>query len=132
MTNQQRQIARYLAQDPLLGRYTRRYRAMQPIWAYGAQQPLPRVEDLAEGFLSDAEFRVLALGSALGTTEGQLIAEAVSMVIPPEDRPLFDLAVDALTLAALRQHEESRRRAGAVALAVAAGVVLLFVAAQGG
>lgn len=102
-------------------------------WTSATWQPLPSVEDLCGELLEDAEFRALALGGVLGTTEGQVIIGAVSMVIPTEYRAVFDLTVDSLTMAAQRECEQSRRTAGGVALAVVGvGLLMALLSAGGG
>jgi hypothetical protein len=54
-------------------------------WLYGYYQQPPRLsaEELAQELLGIAEFRALQLGTWLGTTHGQIIAEAVEVVAPP-------------------------------------------------
>jgi hypothetical protein len=133
MTHQQRRIADYIAGHPLLGCYAAARQPTAPFvwpaspstWTGAPSQQLASVEELCGELLEDAEFRALALGGALGSTEGQVISEAVSAVIPPEYRAVFDLAVGALTLAAQRQCEQSRRTAGGVALAVVGAGLLM-------
>ncbi|MGO9490380.1 MAG: hypothetical protein ACLQBB_15315 [Solirubrobacteraceae bacterium] len=125
MTEQQRRIAAYVAAHPLFGDRTA---WMRP------PALLPDTEEACEQLLGDAEFRALALGTALGSTEGRVIAEAVSLVVPPDYPALFNLTVDALTLAGERQSAEGRRRAGAIALGVIGGglLVALMIADGGG
>jgi predicted RNA methylase len=80
------------------------------------QRQLPPLEQFRRELLEDSEFRALKLGSWLGTTDGKLIAEAVSMVIPPVYAPAYQLAVKGLTMAAQEQAAEGRKTAGAIAL----------------
>lgn len=95
------------------------------------QQPLPTVDQFAQGLVADAEFRSLQLGTWLGTTDGEVIETAVGMVIPPIYKPEYELAVDGLKLAARLQQQAGQEMAGKVALSVvgasllAAGVVAL-------
>lgn len=91
------------------------------------QRRLPPLEQFRRELLEDSEFRALKLGSWLGTTDGKLIAEAVSMVIPPAYAPAYELAVKGLTLAAQDQAAEGRRTAGAIALGsiVVSGAIAL-------
>ena len=75
--------------------------------------------------LGDAEFRALQLGTWLGTTDGEVISQAVAQIIPPFYRPEYDLMVKGLTLAASLQAQEGQQVAGKVALGVI-GVGLFF------
>jgi hypothetical protein len=128
MTERHRQIAEYVAGHRVLGRYVRPISAEElNFWSSDPYPQLPGVEGLCEELLEDAEFRALQLGGILGTTEGQMIAEAVSMVIPPGYTAAFNLAVDGLTLAAQRQAEAGRRTAGGVALLVIVAAVVIAV-----
>jgi hypothetical protein len=77
---------------------------------------LPSLEQFQRELLEDAEFRALKLGSWLGTTDGQLIAEAVSTVIPPAYGLAYKLAVNGLMLAAQDQSNEGKKTAGAIGL----------------
>lgn len=118
MTDQQRQIASYVSRNPVLGPYLRQAGSIQPplVWLAAMQRQLPPLEQFRRELLEDSEFRALKLGSWLNTTDGKLIEEAVSMVIPPEYGPAYALAVRGLTLAAQDQAAEGRKTAGAIAL----------------
>jgi hypothetical protein len=131
MTEQQRQIASYVSRNRVLSPYLRQGGQPPLPWLMAMQQ-LPPLEQFRRELLEDAEFRALKLGSWLGTTDGKLIAEAVSMVIPPAYGPAYELAVKGLTLAAQDQAAEGRRTAGVVALgAVLAGGALALAAGDG-
>ena len=80
--------------------------------------PLPTKEQFAETLLSDVEFCSLQLGTWLGTTDGELITEAVSLVISPTYGPEFAVAVEGLKLAAQLQHQKGKESAGKIGLAV--------------
>jgi len=129
MTDQQRQIANYISRNRVLGPYARPASAVAPnVWPHAVHQQLPPLDQFREELLEDAEFRTLQLGDWLRTTDGQVIAEAVSMVIPPAYGAAYELAVKGLTLAAEDQTQEGRQAAGAVALVtllVAAAIVLV-------
>ena len=90
-------------------------------------QPRPTAQQLAEELLQVAEFRALRLGTWLGTTDGQIITEAVGMVAPPFYRQDIELLVEALKLAASMQQSEGQDKAGKVALG-AIGVAVLALA----
>jgi hypothetical protein len=77
---------------------------------------IPPLEQFRQELLEDTELQALKLGSWLGTTDGQIIAEAVSAVIPPVYGPAYELAVKGLTLAAEDQAKAGRETAGAIAL----------------
>lgn len=96
-----------------------------PVTWYHYQRPTS--EELAEQLLDDTEFRALQLGTWLGTTQGQVIAEAVEMVTPPFYRGDVELLVDGLTLAARMQATEGERAAGKVVLGVIGLVAVLIV-----
>jgi hypothetical protein len=89
----------------------------------------PTAAQLADHWLGVAEFRSLQLGTWLGTTEGQMIAQAVEAMSPPLYRQDEELLVAGLTLAAQRQQEEGQQRAGKYALGLigVAGLVALGI-----
>jgi hypothetical protein len=91
------------------------------------QQQLPPLEQFRRELLEDAEFQALKLGNWLRTTNGKLIEEAVSMMIPPAYGPAYELAVKGLTLAAEDQAKAGRETAGIVALGslVIAGAIAI-------
>ena len=95
----------------------------QPYWLH--QYNLLTPEQYAQVLLGDAEFRGLQLGTWLGTTDGEVISQAVEQIIPPFYRPEYDLMVKGLTLAASLQAQEGQQVAGKVALGVI-GVGLFF------
>ncbi len=102
--------------------------------AYGYSfipRPRSTAEELGQHFYEMAEFKALGLGSWLGTTEGQIITEAVGMLAPPLYRDDVDFLVSALQYAALLQQVEGRRQAGNVALGVI-GVALILALFIGG
>jgi hypothetical protein len=123
-----------------LAHYLRCSQALQPVvlWpqtippAY--RSPYPSPEQIAGELLGDSEFQALRLATWLSSPDGELIAEAVAMVISPATRPEFELAVDALQLAAEMQYERGwlQRAAGLVALGVVAvfGLTLAAPAAR--
>jgi hypothetical protein len=92
-----------------------------------AWYPPPTPEQLAEALLQDAEFRSLQLGSWLNSTDGQVIAEAVAMVVPPLYRTDFELVVEGLQRAADLQRLAGKERAGQMALAVILAGALAFL-----
>jgi|1186.fasta_scaffold26849_2 hypothetical protein len=123
-----------MTKDELLADFLSRYevpgiRRVQPYGPYRFLsvpqpyylQPETSSEAVAENLLAIAEFRALQLGTWLGTTDGQRIAQAVEMVTPPIYRPDVVLLVDGLKLAAEIQQREGQKIAGALAL----GVVLV-------
>jgi hypothetical protein len=129
MTDTHRQIASYIARNQALSPYLRQVGAMQPplAWLDAMARQLPPLEQFRRELLEDTEFRALKLGSWLGTVDGQVIAEAVSAVIPPVYGPAYQLAMKGLTLAAEDQANEGRNTAGALALGaiVVGGAVAL-------
>lgn len=133
MTDKQRQIAEYVARHRLLSRYTETPSMLGPhVWPSPLYQDLPSVEQFAQELLKDSEFRALQLGNWLRTPEGEVISQAVGMVIPEAYGPAFNLAVDGLTLAAELQAKEGRQTAEGIALAVGACVVLVLVIGAAG
>jgi hypothetical protein len=73
---------------------------------------LPTREQLANAFLSDAEFRALGLANWLNTPTGEVVATIVAEVIPATLEPEFSLIVDALKLAADLQQAKGRTQIG--------------------
>ena len=86
--------------------------------------PLPSPDDYARTLFTDGEVRALQLGTWLGTTDGEIISQAVAQVIPPFYRPEYDLLVNGLTFAAKLQAQEGQFTAGMIALGVI-GVTLI-------
>lgn len=123
-------IAAYIAAHPTFAPYAQPHIRPRMAMAYlQDDRYLPTAEELAEEFLNDADFRALQLGTWLRTPDGAAIAEAVALVIPPEYRPAFNLAVEGLKLAADAQAQGDRKNAakfaGAVVV-VAIGFALLL------
>lgn len=100
-------------------------REVNPYWIQQSAQL--SVEDYAHLLPSDAEFRSLQIGNWLGTTDGQIISQAVAQVLPPFYQPEYDFVVNGLMLAANLQAQEGQQAAGKVALGVI-GVGLFFAA----
>jgi hypothetical protein len=96
-------------------------------------QARPTVDELAQELLGIAEFRTLQLGTWLGTTDGQVVAEAVEMATPPFYREDVELLVAALQRVAPLQQQEGQQAAGRNALAIigTVAVVALFIAIFG-
>ncbi len=86
--------------------------------SYGYRIQRPTAEQLANELLSIAEFRALQLGTWLGTTDGQILTQAVEMVAPPFYRQDVELLVEGLKLAASIQRSEGQEFAGKIALGV--------------
>ena len=126
MTKQQ-QIARFL--DGYVTAWPRVYSWYDELGPWPLP-PRPTPNQLADELLKVAEFRTLQLGTWLGTTDGQVIAEAVEMVSPPFYRQDIELLVEALRLAAEMQRTEGRERAGKVAVGAigVAAVVAIAIA----
>jgi hypothetical protein len=98
----------------------------QPIHPYmWRPNPLPSPEQYAQLVLADAEFRALQLGTWLGTTDGQIISQAVGEIMPPLFRPEYDLLVNGLTLAASLQAQDGQQVANRVAVGVLVGSLAL-------
>jgi hypothetical protein len=110
-------------QDEIVAFLWRRTSFLPPVspfpWANSFQDParLPTVETQAKEWADDAEFRTLQLGSWLGTTDGEVITEAVGVVIPPIYQPEYNLAIESLKLAAKLQQRHGQRVAIVWALA---------------
>jgi len=83
----------------------------QSLGRYGlAAGPRPSAEELARQLLAIAEFRAVQLGTWLGTTDGQVISEAVEMVLPMFYTEDVALLVEALKLAAAMQQRGGRQK----------------------
>lgn len=127
MTKQE-QIATFLNQHINLPRVT------SPYWAHQRHylmQPRPSAEQVAQELLQIAEFRALRLGTWLGTVDGQVITEAVEMVVPPFYRQDIELLVAALQLAAQLQQTEGHNKAGKLALGAIGIAALIGIAGSG-
>ena len=105
-----------------LGRFASVY-GNGPVWTAGQ----PTAEQLAEHFVTLAEFQLLNLGTLLGSPDGELIAAGVGLVIPTAYALDYRLFVDGLRLAAGMQQTAGRKRAGAFALLIAAVVGIAVV-----
>jgi hypothetical protein len=87
----------------------------------------PSIETVAHEMLAHSEFRALQLGTWLGTTDGQVLVQAVEMVAPPFYRQDVELLVEALKLAASIQQREGQQAAGMFALGAIGVAVLVGV-----
>jgi hypothetical protein len=96
------------------------------------QGPRPTPDQVAQELLAIPEFRALQLGTWLGTTKGEIIAEAVEMVAPPFYREDVELLVDGLKLAAQLQATEGQEKAGQVALGVICVAAVIALGLSGG
>lgn len=79
---------------------------------------------LAAAVLEDAGFRALQLGTWLNTPDGNLIAEVVGQVLPPNYRPEYHLVVEALKIAATHQRQAGVQRAVGAGVLGAVGLLL--------
>ena len=115
MARDPQKVARLIQSSPAFLPLVRSQQVAPPF-----REPYPNAQEIASELLADSEFQALRLASWLRSPDGELIAKGVALVIPPMYRAEFDLAVEALQLAAAMQHEEgaSQRAAGALALAV--------------
>jgi hypothetical protein len=114
-----------------LERFTRQW-PRRDTAATVAFRPLPAMASaynaaaIAEALLADADFRALRLGTWLSTPDGELVAAAVAALSPPPYDQDITLLIEALKLAAQRQHDEARQKLaagflGAAAIAIAVG-----------
>lgn len=94
-------------------------------------QQRPTVEQLANELLGIGEYRALQVGTWLGTTDGEIITQAVEAMSPPLYRQDVELLVAALKLAAVMQQTEGQQRAGKFALG-AIGVAAIIAIGFGG
>ena len=90
------------------------------------QPSRPSADELARQLLEVAEFRALQLGTWLGTSDGQIFAEAIEMVLPPFYCADAELLIDALQIAAREERHRERRN-----LALGVGVLALIAIALG-
>lgn len=118
MTERHQEIARFIQRSRALRPLTVSPYTVPPPW----REPYPDAQRLAELLLDEANFQALRLATWLSSPDGQLIGEAVALVISPALQPDFNLAVEALQLAAQMQYEqgELRRLAGVFAVIVVA------------
>jgi hypothetical protein len=121
------QIARYVAEHPAFAPY-----ASRPAYPAGIRlrgsRPFQSAAELAEDMVEDVGFLALQLGGFLRTPDGELVAEGVGLALPYADRAVFDLAVEALTLASEKRARTSARQVG---MAVLVGLLLLWLLASG-
>lgn len=121
-------IARYIATHPVFAPYLPRPGYPGGIWRPSSRPTLSAAE-IAEGMTEDVGFQALRLGGFLKTPDGNLIAEGVGLALPSADRAIFNLAVEALTLAANDQEDVTPLQVGAGVLVV--GALLLLLAGGG-
>ncbi|MGH9090014.1 MAG: hypothetical protein ACRDZR_01325 [Acidimicrobiales bacterium] len=137
--DKQQQITAFLDRHITLLRAPMSYawRGVYP-WAQTPAHPVgprPTTEQVANELLTMAEFRSLQLGTWLGTTDGQVIAQAVEAVTPPFYREDIELLVSALEHAAALQQKEGQEAAGRYALGaigVAAFLAIIFAVSTSG
>lgn len=84
----------------------------------------PTVDQVVEQLLADVGFETLRLGTWLGTPRGELIEQAVGLLIHPMYRRQYRLLVEALELAA-RHQQRTQQRAGLVAVGAVVVVAAL-------
>lgn len=101
-----------------------------PAWYGRWNQGRPTAEDVAKEFLGCAEFRALQLGTWLGTTDGEIITQAVEMVVPMFYAEDVALIVEALKLAAATQQQEGRQKAVAGAAVTFAVIGIGYAASR--
>jgi hypothetical protein len=124
--DKQQQIIDYLADHPVFASYVHDASVIDPLtWPYVPRPALPSVEELVEMLAEDAGFQALKLGSWLGTTDGQIISEAVGFAIPPQYGAAYQLAVEGLMLAAKLQQKQGRETAAAIAVVIVFGALLV-------
>lgn len=93
-------------------------------------QGRPTATDVAKEFLGCAAFRALQLGTWLGTTDGEIITQAVEMVVPMFYAEDVALIVEALKLAAATQQQEGRQKALAGAAVTFAAIGIGYAASR--
>lgn len=127
----QQQLAEFLNRTVLWSRAPIRYGGLPLLSAYDHLyvQPRPTAEEIARQWIELEEFRALKLGTWLNTPEGELVAQAVEMVLPPFYKQDAQLLVAALRLAADMQQRQQRFAGG---LALGAVAVLAVLALTGG
>jgi hypothetical protein len=132
----QERIAEFLDQHIVWERDNSPYRSWGGKYPWLSTRPTrserSSVEESAQEFLGLAEFLALQLGTWLGTTDGQMITQAVEAVSPPFYQEDVELLVAALKLAAATQQKEDEKVAGGFALAAIVGFALLFWATNNG
>jgi hypothetical protein len=115
VTERHEEIAEFVRWSQTLGAVLVPWRTVPPPF----REPYPTVEQIADELLEDSEFQALRLATWLRSPDGELIAKAVALVVPPANRSEFKLVVGALQFAADMQYQQGgARRAGAFALAV--------------
>jgi hypothetical protein len=128
ISEQAKQIAAFVANHREFAPYVPRDDYPHGIWA-PESSPSESAEELAEAMVEDVGFQAVQLGGFLKTPNGKLIAEGVGLALSPADRPVFNLAVDALTLAAEKQQTISPKQVG-VGVVCAALVLWLLSSAD--
>jgi hypothetical protein len=111
--DRRRQIERFVLTSPALRPLLLRRDLAPPF-----REPYPQARQIAEELLEESEFEALGLASWLRSPDGRLIAQGVAFAIDPVYRPEYDLAVNALQVAARLQYERGadKRAAGVIAL----------------
>lgn len=102
------------------------------LWAsaHDLQPPVPTVEQidaLASELYADAGFKALRLATFLNSPDGQLISDAVGLVVPLG--PEYDLWVAAMQRGAQMQHAEGPKPAARFALAATVAFLVLALLA---
>lgn len=105
----------------------RRYSLGRDMW--NRQRPL--APSIAKEFLGITEFRTLQLGTWLGTTDGEIITQAVEIVVPMFYAEDVALIVEALKLASAMQLQEGRQKAVAGAAATLFVLGIGYAASRG-
>lgn len=100
------------------------------VWYGMRNEPRPSAEEIAKEFLGITEFRALQLGTWLGTTDGEVITQAVELSLPMFYSEDVALLVDALKLAAATQQQEGRQKAIASGVVSVALLGLSYVASR--
>jgi hypothetical protein len=108
-----------------IARFVRGSEVLRPLFlrldlAPPFREPYPDAEEIAGELLAESEFQALRLATWLRSPDGELIADAVALALPPAYRSEYELAVEAMQLAAEMQYEggASERLAGGFALFV--------------
>jgi purine-cytosine permease-like protein len=70
------------------------------------------------------------LAGVLGSPDGQLIQAVVGSVLPPQQAFLFDLFVEAVTLAAQSQNKNDKVGAGVLLVGAVVVLILMVIASN--
>jgi hypothetical protein len=116
------QIAEYLAGYAAFSSHVPRPGYPRGIHYFPSAPPMPSAERLAQDMVEDVGFQALRLGGFLRTPDGEVISRGVALALPNADRSIFNLAVEALTLAAEKQNNLTPLQIGA---GVLSGVLVL-------